>query len=197
MAVPPIARQEITGILLAGGEGRRVGGADKGLLPFHGRPLVEVVLARLTPQVGRVVISANRNLEQYGGYGWPVVADEADHCLGPLAGVVAALGSVTSPFAMVVPCDAPCLPENLVARLASALGEREVALPDDGERRQYAFALLRSAIRPWLAACLESGNRGLGRCFATRRTIFVDCRDEIGGFRNLNSLNALSNLCGR
>lgn len=190
----PIPRDQITAILLAGGEGRRLGGRDKGLVPFHGRPLVETVLERLAPQVGGVVISANRNLELYGAYGRPVVSDGNDGFLGPLAGVTAALAVVETPYALLAPCDVPLLPEDLAARLAAGIGDAEVALPDDGEHRQHAFALLKSGLRPRFSACLEEGRRGLGRCFATLRTVTVDFSDRAQAFRNLNTDEELAAL---
>ena len=196
----PIPRERITGILLAGGEGRRMGGRDKGLVAFRGRPLVESVLERLLPQVGGVVISANRNQGRYADYGWPVVGDGAvgggdPGFQGPLAGVVAALGRVETPYALLAPCDAPLLPGDLAERLAVAIGDGEVALPDDGEHRQYAFALLRAELRPALAACLAAGVRGMGRCFGARRAVLVDFSGRAAAFRNLNTAEELAAQC--
>lgn len=190
----PIPREQITAILLAGGEGRRMGGRDKGLIPYLGRPLVESVLERLLPQVGGVVISANRNRERYAAYGWPVVGDETPGFQGPLAGVVAALGRVDTPYALLAPCDVPALPADLAERLAAAIGEGAVALPDDGEHRQYAFALLRGDLRPRLRACLEEGRRGLGRCFGALGAVSVAFGDRAEAFHNLNTEEQLVEL---
>lgn len=188
----PIPRSDITGILLAGGEGRRMGGRDKGLVEFRGRPLVEHVLERLTPQVGAVVISANRNREHYAGYGWPVVGDEPVEAnearfQGPLAGVAAALARVETPYALLAPCDVPALPADLATRLVEGVGDAMVALPDDGEHRQYAFALLRRELGPALIDCLRGGTRGMGRCFGAHDPVLVDFAGRAGEFYNLNT----------
>ena len=111
----------ITGVILAGGLGRRMGGVDKGLQNLNGRPLVQWVLDRLTPQVDTVLISANQNLLRYGEFGCPVVPDRIPDFSGPLAGLHAALSQSTSPLLATVPCDSPFLPADLVQRLHSAL----------------------------------------------------------------------------
>ncbi|MEO8718593.1 MAG: NTP transferase domain-containing protein, partial [Burkholderiales bacterium] len=97
----------VSGIVLAGGQGRRMGGVDKGLVALHGRPMVSWVLERLAPQVAEIVINANQNLDAYGGLGHRVVADEVGGFAGPLAGLHAGLGAVRGALAVTVPCDSP------------------------------------------------------------------------------------------
>ena len=121
-----IAREDVTGIVLAGGMGRRMGGVDKGLVPLAGRPLVAHVLERLAPQAGAIIVNANQNRDRYAAYGHPVVADEVGGFAGPLAGLHAGMTAATTPYVVTVPCDSPFLPGDLVARLAAGL-ERERA----------------------------------------------------------------------
>ncbi|MGE5945425.1 MAG: molybdenum cofactor guanylyltransferase MobA, partial [Betaproteobacteria bacterium] len=114
-------RLSVTGVVLAGGMGRRMGGVDKGLLELRGRPLAAWVVDRLRPQVDHLLINANQNRERYAEFGCPVVADEIPDFAGPLAGLHAALSAATTPLVATAPCDSPFLPETLVSRLFSAL----------------------------------------------------------------------------
>ena len=123
---PPPAPAAITGLILAGGQARRMGGQDKGLVPLAGRPLIAWVIAALTPQVGRILISANRNQAAYAGFGHPVIGDEAGGAelagfQGPLAGIATAMTRAETPWLLTLPCDAPLAPADLVSRLAAAL----------------------------------------------------------------------------
>src|ERR671926_1083594 len=124
--------QAVSGIVLAGGLGRRMGGVDKGLQPLHGRPMIAHVLERLGPQVDDIVINANQNLERYGAFGHRVVKDEISGFAGPLAGLHAGLAAISQPLAVTVPCDSPFLPSDLVARLARALGSNDLAVAKTG-----------------------------------------------------------------
>src|SRR6266481_9527870 len=111
----------VSGMVLAGELGRRMGGVDKGLQPLHGKAMVQHVLARLAPQVDEIVINANQNLERYGAFGHRVVSDRVGGFAGPLAGLHAGLEAISQPLAVTVPCDSPFLPADLVARLKSQL----------------------------------------------------------------------------
>lgn len=192
MATPDIEARpledRVTGVILAGGRGRRMGGADKGLVAVAGRPMVEQVLEVLRPQVGPVLISANRNLVRYAALGHPVVPDTLPDRPGPLAGVLAALRRLETEFAVIVPCDAPLLPPDLVARLFEAcLGSSaDGAVVHDGVRRQPAFMLLRATLAPDLERFLAGGGRRveawLGR-LAVAECLFVG---EHHAFANVN-----------
>jgi molybdenum cofactor guanylyltransferase len=158
------SRQEITGLALCGGRGSRMGGADKGLLQFGGQTLVSRVIERLRPQVGPLLISANRNLEAYRAFDLPVLtdADEAVHLEpfpGPLAGLLAGLRGARTPWLAAVPCDAPLLPLDLVRRLAAAVGTAPAAMASVGGRAEPLFCLLRVALAADLAAALARGER--------------------------------------
>lgn len=162
-AAPP-ARAAITGVILAGGAGSRLGGIDKGWLVLAGEPLIVRVLARLVPQVGQVLISANRQLADYRALGWPVVTDPLPGA-GPLAGIAAAAARAPGRFLQIVPVDAPLLPIDLVARLAACWAPPAV-YAHDGERAQPAFALLDTVRAQGASAALAAGERGLGRWLA-------------------------------
>lgn len=184
----------ITGLLLAGGEGRRMGGIDKGLLDFGGRPLAQHVLERLHPQVDRVLISANRNLDAYRAFGHPVVADRLPGYAGPLAGLQAAMGSVTTALILTVPCDSPWLPTDLAQRLLVSLqsADAKLAVPRAGGRVHRAFCLLRRELAPALDTFLAAGGRRIGAWHAEMDALEVDFDDVAANFGNLNTPDDLA-----
>jgi molybdopterin-guanine dinucleotide biosynthesis protein A len=153
----------VAAVILAGGQGRRMGGADKGLIDYRGRPLVEWALVALAPQVGEILISANRNLDLYAAYGHRVLPDTMPDFPGPLAGVLAALDAVTADWLLVAPCDTPHLPADLAARLLDAALRESVplAVAADGERVHYGCFLVRADQRDSLAAFLAHGERAV------------------------------------
>jgi len=153
----------VAAVILAGGQGSRMGGADKGLIAYQGRRLIEWVLATLNPQVGELVISANRNLETYASYGHRVVPDILPDFPGPLAGVLAALQAVSADWLAVVPCDTPHLPADLVARLLDAAQRAKVplAIAADDARTHHACFVVRTDQLDTLAAFLARGERAV------------------------------------
>ena len=155
--------ERVAAVILAGGQGRRMGGADKGLIPYQGRPLVEWVLAVLAPQVDERVISANRNLEVYRTYGHRVLPDSLPGFPGPLAGVLTAMQSVAADWLLVAPCDTPHLPPDLKQRLLAAARDAEVplAVAADNARRHHSCFIVRTAQRDDLAAFLTRGERAV------------------------------------
>jgi molybdopterin-guanine dinucleotide biosynthesis protein A len=157
--------ERVAAVILAGGQGRRMGGADKGLIDYRGRPLVEWVLAALTPQVDEVIISANRNLEVYAAYGHRVLPDTLPDYPGPLAGVLAAMQSVDADWLVVAPCDTPHLPAEWVARLLGAAKHAKVALAvaADDARTHYTCFIVRTDQRDQLASFMASGERAVRR----------------------------------
>lgn len=182
------ARASITGLVLAGGQARRMGGDDKGLIELAGRPMIEHVLQALEPQVGSLMINANRNLERYAAYGHPVVADELAGFLGPLAGVASAMPHLATEFLLTVPCDAPLLSSDLARRLVDACltARADLAVASDGQRLQPVFMLLRSTVAPSLRAYLEGGGRKIDTWFAQVRLAQADFSDEPDCFVNVN-----------
>ncbi|MEJ2507964.1 MAG: molybdenum cofactor guanylyltransferase MobA [Gammaproteobacteria bacterium] len=183
-------RDDITGVILAGGQARRMGGEDKGLIALGGRPMIEYALAALEPQVGDLLINANRNHERYAGYGFPVLADRQSGYCGPLAGMVSAMAAARTPYLATVPCDCPQLPGDLVERLAHALGrdDADIAVAHDGERMQPVFALIKTGLFDDLESWLDSGERKIDRWYARHRVALADFSDCPQTFENVNTL---------
>lgn len=161
--MPDTERPRIAAVILAGGMGRRMGGADKGLVDYQGRPLIEWTLATLTPQVDQLVISANRNLDTYAAYGHHVLPDTLPDFPGPLAGVLAALDAVQADWLLAVPCDTPHLPADLVSRLLDAAQQEDVplAVAADINRTHHSSFIVRTDQRDSLAAYLAHGERAV------------------------------------
>ena len=155
--------ERVAAVILAGGQGTRMGGADKGLIPYQGRKLVEWVLAALGPQVDDVVISANRNLEVYRSYGHRVLPDSLPGFPGPLAGVLTAMQSVASDWLLVAPCDTPRLPPDLAPRLLAAARGAGVplAVAADNVRLHHSCFVVHTAQCNGLAAFLARGERAV------------------------------------
>lgn len=176
----------IAAVILAGGQGSRMGGADKGLVEYRGRPLVEWVLDVLTPQVDELVISANRNLDTYAAYGHRVLPDTLPDYPGPLAGVLAALQAVEADWLVVVPCDTPHLPDGLVARLREAAQQAKVplAIAADDARTHHTCFIVRTDQRDTLAAFLARGERAVRHWQAALASTTV--RFDAANLANLN-----------
>ncbi len=189
-----MTRADITGVILAGGQGRRMGGVDKGLQYLNGRPLVQWVLERLAPQVHTVLISANQNPERYAEFGCPVLPDVIPGFAGPLAGLQAALAHAATPLIATVPCDSPFLPVDLVERLHAALQARhaDLAVPRTGDRAQRAFCLTRRELLPKLDAFLNSGERKVGLWHASLNVVEVAFDDQADAFSNINTAEELA-----
>jgi molybdenum cofactor guanylyltransferase len=186
MVIPPAM---ITGIILAGGRGRRMGGIDKGLVEFAGRPLIEHVIEVLSPQVGSLMINANRNQDAYAAYGYPVITDKLGDYQGPLAGFSSAMQAASTDYIVTVPCDGPLLSSELVERLTQALqdNDAEIAVAHDGERLQPVYALLPTRLLNNLQEFLDSGDRKIDRWYAWHSMALADCSDIPGMFRNINT----------
>ena len=180
--------QDITGLVLAGGLARRMGGIDKGLVAIGGKPMVEHALAALRPQVGRLMINANRNLDTSAGYGVPVVTDTIEGVQGPLAGIFSGLSAATTPYLLTVPCDSPLLAPDLAARMFLALetARAELAVAHDGRRQQPVFLLLRRELAPDLQAYLGGGDRKIDLWFARHKVAEADLSHRPETFVNVN-----------
>ncbi|HET7757102.1 MAG TPA: molybdenum cofactor guanylyltransferase MobA [Steroidobacteraceae bacterium] len=195
----PIPRSAITGLILAGGRGSRMGGADKGLQEYRGTTLSQWALARLRPQVASVMINANRNLERYRAMGVAVFADALPDYPGPLAGMLAGLAHCATPYLVTVPCDTPNFPLDLVERLAQGLGESDADLAtactrEDGELLpQPVFCLMKAGLRESLHAFIASGQRKTGLWARQQRhaeVVFANPAE----FINVNTLPELEQL---
>ncbi|WP_311196858.1 molybdopterin molybdotransferase MoeA [Rugamonas apoptosis] len=195
---------KVSGLILAGGRGTRMGRVDKGLQPFRGSTLAAHVLQRLAPQVASVAINANRNLPQYEEYGCPVLSDELTGFEGPLAGLQTGLRHCATELLLTAPCDSPFLPPDLAQRLASALQSQDaevavaVTLEADEQgvvQRQLhpVFALLRAGLLPQLDAYLATGARRMEGWYKSLRLAEVVFEDA-AAFRNINTLGELQQL---
>lgn len=205
-----IATADITGLLLAGGRGSRMGGVDKGLQPFNGEPLALHAIRRLAPQVGRLMVNANRNLADYEAFGVPVRPDSLADYAGPLAGFLTGLEHCTTPWLLTVPCDTPLFPTDLAARLAEAVvaGNAEIAIATAREavegdvalRPQPVFCLLRADLLDSLQRYTEAGGRKVHTWTAQHRTVhahFDRPGDSPDAFFNANTLAELHALENR
>ena len=194
-----IDRDDITGLILAGGRGSRMGGVDKGLQAHLGMPLAMHALLRLAPQVGELLINANRNLAAYESMGAPVWTDALPDYPGPLAGFLTGLEHCATPYLATVPCDSPLFPEDLVARLAARLDadDAEIAIAatrEAGELRlQPVFCLMRATVMESLVRFTSSGQRKIDAWTATLRQVAVEFEDA-RAFVNANTLAELREL---
>lgn len=193
-----LTRSEITGLVLAGGRGSRMGGVAKGLQVLHGRPLLAHVLERLQPQVGPLLINANQELERHAEFGWPVIADDSADYLGPLAGILAGLRACESEWLLCVPCDSPRLPRDLATRLARACAEAQADLAYavcEGQA-QPVFCLLRRHLTESAAQFLAEGGRKLERWqqMHPHCALPFDQPGDAASFINVNSLSELQGL---
>ena len=203
-----IDTQDITGLVLAGGRGARMGGADKGLQNFRGLPLALHTLLRLQTQVGTVMVNANRNLAAYEAFGAPVWPDVLADYAGPLAGFLTGLERCETPWLLTVPCDTPLFPLDLAARLAQAAVREQAdiamaaAPEDDGHggtavRAQPVFTLLRVDLLESLVQFTQAGGRKIDAWTAQHRCVLVPFDapgDDPRAFSNANTLAELHRL---
>jgi molybdenum cofactor guanylyltransferase len=182
---------DVTGGILAGGRGMRMGGRDKGLIEVRGKAMVELTCERLRPQVGTMLISANRNLDRYRELGFPVHADDSGGFLGPLAGIATLLARVQTPYLATVPCDTPGFPADLVAALLNRQRETgaDVVVTHDGEQRQFLFALYRRELADQAARALESGERAVWRWHEKLEVAECLFPGAAQAFANVNSVS--------
>lgn len=181
----------VTGIVLAGGQGRRMGTVDKGLQLLHGKPMVAAVIARLAPQVDEILINANQNLKAYEAFGHRVVPDAIGGFAGPLAGLHAGLSAASHPFVLTVPCDSPFLPLDLFSRLKSPMKDNDLAVAKTGDQPHPVFALVRKTVQQNLEDFLSRGGRKIDAWYASLKVIEVSFDDEADAFRNINTREEL------
>jgi len=195
-----IAAEQITGLILAGGRAQRMGGIDKGLIPFHQKPLIESTIARLKPQVSTIVINANRNITQYAGYGYPVIMDETPDFSGPLAGFSVGLRACQTLYLLTSPCDSPLLPADLGAKLAAELerGAFQLVYASSKEANgkvwtQPVFCLMRADLHKSLELFLQKGDLKIDRWFKELNSSTV-IFDDATAFANINTPEELKSL---
>jgi molybdopterin-guanine dinucleotide biosynthesis protein A len=177
----------VSGVVLAGGQGRRMGGVDKGLQPFRGKPMVQWAIERLAPQVDEILVNANQNFHEYGKFGYPVVRDEIGGFSGPLAGLHAGMKAARCDLVVTVPCDSPFLAPDLVSRLKQSLKDNDLAVARTGDQPHPVFVLVRKRVLGNLEAFLAAGGRKIDLWYASLRFVEVAFDDEAEAFRNINT----------
>jgi len=180
---------KITGVILAGGLGRRMGGVDKGLKVLRGKPMVAWALERFAPQVDEILINANQNPGVYGGFGYRVIPDEIGGFAGPLAGLHRGLSEARHELVATVPCDSPFLPSDLIQRLRGAIDNTEcdVAVAKTGAQPHPVFCLCRKSVLPGLTKFLAGGGRKIDAWYAKLKVVEVPFDDNPGAFSNVNT----------
>ena len=186
----------ITAIILSGGRATRMNGVDKGLVLLQSKPLIQHVIERLKPQADEILINANRELTQYQALGYPVLQDEVEDFLGPLAGFSLGLQHAKHDYVLTVPCDSPLLPVNLAQRLMTALIEHkaEVAVATSDDNTHPVFCLCKKTVLPSLTAYLQQGERRVSAWQKSLQYIEVDFSDGNEAFTNLNTFEDLAAL---
>lgn len=187
-------QNSLTAIILAGGRGRRMGMQNKGLLAFRGQALVAHVIARLRPQVSRIIISANEALASYREFGFPVIPDQASGYAGPLAGIHAVMHAETDEWYITAPCDTPFLPMDYVSRMMAARQGQLACVAHDGKREQSGCCLLHHSLLPALNQSLRRQHYAVYRWLKEMDAGLVDFSDEIEAFTNLNTPDDLRQL---
>jgi molybdenum cofactor guanylyltransferase len=184
-----IDHKDITAVILAGGQGRRMGGQDKGLIEFDGKPLAAILVEQLSQQGVDIIINANRNHDQYQKLGFPVISDTLQDYQGPLAGFASAMAAVNSQFILTLPCDGPLLSDDYVARFIASYTRTAapIHVAFDGERLQPVHALIKVDLLTSLNQFLEGGDRKIDRWYAQHDYERVDFSDCASMFRNINT----------
>ncbi|HSR63155.1 MAG TPA: molybdenum cofactor guanylyltransferase MobA [Gammaproteobacteria bacterium] len=188
-----------TAVILAGGEARRMGGEDKGLVELSGKPMVQHVIDSMSSQVGYLVINANRHFDTYARFGCPVVADEFEGFCGPLAGMASGMRTIDTPYMVTVPCDSPLVPDDLVKRLYLELvrEKAEISVAHDGDRMHPVFSLMQTRLLDSMLAYLKSGERKIDKWFRKHRLAITDFSDKPETFLNVNTPEELATLATR
>ncbi|MBB1489048.1 molybdenum cofactor guanylyltransferase MobA [Oceanospirillum sediminis] len=191
-----MTKQMVTAVILAGGQGQRMGGKDKGWVEFRDKPMISHVLQQVKPQVSGIIINANRSFERYQSLGYPVIEDSASGFHGPLMGMLTGLRHASSDWILFVPCDTPLLPTDLADRLYQAVRKNnaDLAVAHDGERLQPVIALLHKSLLPSLEAWLEEGKRKIDRWFMQHKMVVVPFDDGESVFMNLNTPEELKEV---
>jgi molybdopterin-guanine dinucleotide biosynthesis protein A len=184
---------DITAVILAGGQGSRLSGQDKGLVKLNKIPLVQHLINRIQPQVAGIIISANRNLNIYSDLGFSVYEDDIADFAGPLAGILKALQQCRSEWLLTVPADSPFIPRDLVARLSQNIQGNKIVMVHDGERLQPTFALIHKSLAASLERFLQQGERKTRVWMQQQTHSIVDFSDEAHAFININTEDELNN----
>ncbi|MCV6637418.1 molybdenum cofactor guanylyltransferase MobA [Candidatus Albibeggiatoa sp. nov. NOAA] len=185
-----ISQQQITAVVLAGGQARRMGGQDKGLLMYQDQTFIQHLVNDLKPQVGQIIINANRHQQQYADLTrCPVIEDHFGDFAGPLAGMLTGLQTIKTPYILFMPCDVPHIPDFLVTRLAEKLTQSQAMISTvyDGQRTQYLFALMRCEVQESLQTYLQQNRHQVRAWYQQQHVVEVDFSDCPQFFVNINT----------
>ncbi|MBU3594140.1 molybdenum cofactor guanylyltransferase [Polynucleobacter sp. 71A-WALBACH] len=195
-----ITANQITGLILAGGRAQRMGGIDKGLIPFHGKPMIESTITRLKPQVSTILINANRSITKYAHYGYPVLMDQTPDFSGPLAGFSIGIKHCKTPYLLTSPCDSPLLPMDLAEKMAVELEDNNLELVFASSKEadgkiwsQPVFCLMKNSLQDSLDAFLSKGDLKIDRWFKELRSGTV-IFENAQAFANVNTPEELTAL---
>jgi molybdenum cofactor guanylyltransferase len=191
----------ISSIILSGGRATRMNGEDKGLVLLQQKPLIAHVVGRLKTQVDEILINANREIAAYEAFGFPVLQDENEEFLGPLAGFNLGLQHAKHDYVLTVPCDSPLLPLDLAERLYNSMTASlmDIAVASSDENVHPVFCLMKKSVLPSLQAYIESGERKVSAWQKSQKYIEVDfsdfdLQDSTSAFVNLNTFEDLAAL---
>ncbi|WP_153915116.1 molybdenum cofactor guanylyltransferase MobA [Shewanella sp. TC10] len=181
---------QIDAVILAGGMARRMGGIDKGLVELSGKPMIVHTIERVKPQVNSIMINANRSQAEYAEFGYPVLSDLESGYLGPLAGMVTAMGQTQADLLLVVPCDSPMLPTDLCERMYASLKEADadIVVASDGEHHQPVVLLLKPHLKASMQAFLDAGDRKIFLWYEQHKYVVTSFADQPNAFVNVNTL---------
>lgn len=184
-----ITKRDITGVILAGGQARRMHSEDKGLIQLNNKPMIQHVIDKISPQVNSLLINANRNQMEYERFGHPVIADELGGFSGPLAGFSCALNHIDTPFMITMPCDSPFIPEDLVKRMVISMldNDSDIAVVETNNRLQPVFCLLKKSLSKSLKEYLEEGERKIDKWFERHNMSIADFSNQSEAFDNINT----------
>ncbi len=185
-----VYNENVTGMILAGGKARRMGGVDKGLIKINGQAMIQYVLDVLKPQVKQILINANRNVSEYKKFGYPVISDQLEDFQGPLAGIAASMEVAKTKYICTCPCDGPLIARDLISRLFSEVSKTndiKIAVAHDGKRLQPVYALIDCELLTNLIDYLKSGERKIDRWYTQHNFKAVDFSDRQDCFININT----------
>lgn len=185
-----INKADISGVILAGGQARRMQGVDKGLVLLNNKPMIEYVIETLQPQVDDLYINANRSHDKYVTYGFELISDELSGYQGPLAGMASSLNIIKTPYMLTVPCDSPFITNDLVERLTKAIENEntDISVAHNGERLQPVFCLMKKELLSSMKLFLDDGERKIDKWFNQHSMSIADFSDIPETFDNLNTL---------
>jgi molybdopterin-guanine dinucleotide biosynthesis protein A len=188
------SQTKVTGVILAGGQARRMNYQDKGLQLFRGQPLISYSFNALNPIVDELIINANRNLDVYETFGAPVISDLTQDFPGALAGILAAMNYSKADLLLVVPCDAPFITTIQLQHLLSEhqKSDAEISVACEGEQIHSVFLVVKTDLKMSLETYLAKGERKVRKWFEQHNTNYVDFGENASGFENINTLEELT-----